>query len=241
MPSRPWLSRYDSGVPFHLDYPPVPVFHFLDDTARLCPERTCIIFKGETHTYREVALQTDRLAAALLDLGLRKGERVGICMPNCPEFVLAYFAILKAGAVVVAINPLYTPPEIIHQVNDAGVRMVFCAGSLYERLKTAQPETGICRVIVTGIGTPQPEDLILNDLLNTTSYPQGMNTKEKKENVVSFVPFVFNSATGPEDIALFQYTGGTTGIPKAAVASHRNLVANTLQFKALMSTLEEEE
>ena len=99
--------------------------------------------------------QTDRLAAALIGLGIRKGERVGIFMPNCPEFVLAYFAILKAGAVVVAINPLYTPPEIVHQVNDAGLETVFCAGSLYERIKTAQPETGIRRVIVTGDGIPQ--------------------------------------------------------------------------------------
>ncbi len=85
--------------------------------------------------YRQVAAQTDQIAASLRGLGIRKGERVGIFMPNCPEFVLAYFAILKAGAVVVAINPLYTPPEIVHQVNDAGIETVFCAGRLYERSK----------------------------------------------------------------------------------------------------------
>ena len=150
MPSKPWLSHYDPGVPAQLDYPAVPVFHFLDEAARLCPERACLIFQGKTSTYREVAFQTDRLAGALLDLGIRKGDRVGICMPNCPEFVLAYFAILKAGAVVVAINPLYTPPEIVQQVNDAGLETIFCAGNLYERIKTAQPGTGIQRVIVTG-------------------------------------------------------------------------------------------
>ena len=110
MTSKPWLAHYDPGVPAQLDYPAVPVFHFLDEAARLCPQRVCLIFQCQTTTYREVADQTDRLAAALRDLGIRKGERVGLCMPNCPEFVLAYFAILKAGAVVVAINPLYTPP-----------------------------------------------------------------------------------------------------------------------------------
>jgi len=238
MPSHPWLSHYDPGVPPHLDYPAVPVFHFLDESARLCPERTCLIYKGETHTYREVAAQTDRLAAALCNLGIRKRERVGIFMPNCPEFVLAYFAILKAGAVVVATNPLYTPSEIVHQVNDAGLETVFCAGSLYERIKTAQPDTGIRRVIVTGEVNVHPGDMNFKELY-TTKDTKG--PKEKEKTFVSWVPFVFKSEIGPEDIALFQYTGGTTGIAKAAVARHRNLVANALQFKAWMSTLEEEQ
>ena len=235
MASHPWLSHYDPGVPSHLDYPAVPVFHFLDEAARMCPERICLNFQGETSTYREVSDQTDQLAAALRNLGIRKGERVGLCMPNCPEFVLAYFAILKAGAVVVAINPLYTPPEIVHQVNDAGLDTVFCAGSLYERIKTAQPGTHIHRVIVAGGMTPQYGDLKFNDLYN----PKSAN--ENNKNFAHFASFAFKSETGPEDIALFQYTGGTTGIAKAAVARHRNLVANTLQFKAWMSTLRAEQ
>ena len=220
MTTRPWLKNYDPGVPAHLDYPSVPVFHFLDEAARLCPERACIIFKGEILTYREVATQSDRLAARLIGLGIRKGERVGICMPNCPEFVLAYFAILKAGAVVVATNPLYTPPEIIHQVNNAGLSTVFCAGPLYERLKTAQPKTNIRRAIVSGDVVLQADDLHFSSLLGGRPAATTM--------------------VGPEDVALFQYTGGTTGIAKAAVARHRNLVANALQFKAWMTTLEEE-
>jgi long-chain acyl-CoA synthetase len=234
MTSHPWLKRYDPGVPPQLDYPAVPVFHFLDEAARRCPERFCLLFNDEILTYREVAERTDRIATALFDLGIRKGERVGIFMPNCPEFVLAYFAILKAGAVVVAINPLYTPPEIVHQVNDAGLEMVFCAGSVYERLKSAQPETGIRRVIVTGNVVPQLGDLSFNNLLTAK------HTKSAKGNIeksfASLAPFAVNS----DDVALFQYTGGTTGIAKAAVARHRNLVANALQFKAWMSTLEEE-
>ena len=246
---QPWLKSYDPGVPQHLDYPAVPVFHFLDEAARLCPRRACLIFKGETLSYRQVATRTNQIAASLRGIGIRKGERVGIFMPNCPEFVLAYFAILKAGAVVVAINPLYTPPEIVRQVDDAGIETVFCDGSLYERLKMAQSETGIRRVIVTGDIVPQAGDLHFKELLSTTPLKNIVqkdveqarqantkitNKKEKDKNVA------FKAEVGPEDIALFQYTGGTTGIAKAAVARHRNLVANALQFKAWMSTLEEE-
>jgi long-chain acyl-CoA synthetase len=250
MTSKPWLSHYDPGVPAQLDYPAVPVFHFLDEAARLCPERVCLIFQGETSTYREVAARTDLLAEALRALGIRKGERVGLCMPNCPEFVLAYFAILKAGAIVVAINPLYTPPEIVHQVNDAGLETLFCAGSLYTRIQSGRPETPIRRLIVTGQGTVQNGDLLFNDLL-TAEYPKdAQDAREKNTSFRSLVPappalqfrgIVFKFEIGPDDIALFQYTGGTTGIAKAAMASHRNLVANALQFKAWMSTLHQEQ
>jgi len=250
MTTKPWLLHYDPGVPAHLVYPAVPVFHFLDEAARLCPERVCLIFQGETTTYREVSDQTDRLAALLRSLGIRKGERVGICMPNCPEFVLVYFAILKAGAVVVAVNPLYTPPEIVHQVNDAGLETIFCAGSLYERIQAARPTTGIRRVIVNGKAPLQSGDLHLISLLSVSMHPQGMDTHGNNKTsdtsrtsaaFNSSGSFAFKSETGPDDIALFQYTGGTTGIAKAAVARHRNLVANSLQFKAWMSTLREEQ
>ena len=268
MTSRPWLKHYDPGVPPHLDYPAVPVFHFLDEAARLCPERPCTIFGSDTLTYRQVAEYSDRIASALRGMGVREEERLGICMPNCPEFVLAYFGILKAGAVVVAINPLYTPPEIIHQVNDAGVQTVFCTASLYNRLKTARPETKIDRIIVTGEASPQPGDMNFNDLLAAKPSPSGESPQEHNKTFDTsgtsgtfgssgasgtFVPSG-SSGTLPssdtsgtsetsdtsDQIALFQYTGGTTGIAKAAVCRHRNLVANTLQFKAWMSTLEQE-
>ncbi len=228
MTSRPWLSRYDPGVPHHLDYPAIPVFHFLDDAARRCPERACIVFCGQVLTYLQVARQTDHIARALLELGVRKGERVGLFMPNCPEFVLAYFGILKAGGVVVATNPLYTPPEIIHQVNDAGIETMFCAGALYECIQDARPRTGIRRVIVTGAAAAGEGDMDFETLLAAGEKGADSDFHKVRSEITS------------EDIALFQYTGGTTGIAKAAVARHRNLVANALQFKAWMSTLEEE-
>jgi long-chain acyl-CoA synthetase len=224
MSSRPWLAHYDPNVPARLDYPLLPVFHLLDEAARRCPDRPCTIFRGQVITFREMADRVERTARALRALGLRRGGRVGLFMPNCPEFVLAYFAVLKAGGAVVAINPLYTPPEIVHQVNDAGLGTVIAGGGLYERLQAARPGTGIHRAIVTGSAKPLGSDLHLDDLLSGRA---AVRTRD--------LP-----AVGPEDVALFQYTGGTTGIAKGAIALHRNLVANSLQFRAWMTTLEEE-
>ena len=238
MTDRPWLNHYDPGVPAHLDYPPVPVFELLDQAARRCPKRACLISGERVLTYAQVAEQTDLIAAALLGLGVAKGERVGLFMRNSPEFVLAYFGILKAGGVVVATNPLYTPPEIVHQVNDAGLETIFCAGSLYERIQAAQPATHIRRVIVSGEMPLRSSDLHFNDLLTAKN---AKGAKEKVSNFADFADFAVKKEITPDDIALFQYTGGTTGIPKAAVARHRNLVANALQFKAWMSTLQEEQ
>lgn len=235
MTSKPWLTRYDPGVPPHLDYPAVPVFHFLDEAAQCSPEHPCIIFKNETLSYKQVSALSDRAAASLLQLGIHKGERVGLFLPNCPEFVLAYFAILKAGGAVVATNPLYATPEIVQQANDASIGTMIAAGMLYERIKTAQPATKIRRVIVSGDVNPQTGDLQFSTLLAEPS-------KEKEKNYnfsVHSMLTAVKQSIGPDDIALLQYTGGTTGLAKGAVIQHRNLVANALQFKAWMSTLEE--
>jgi long-chain acyl-CoA synthetase len=224
MQHKPWLEYYDPGVPGHLRLPSIPVYHFLDEASRLCPARPCLIYESESLTYAQVASLSDRLAARLLDLGIRKGERVGLFLPNCPEFVVAYFAILKAGGAVVATNPLYTPPEIVHQVNDAGIETMIVAGGLYERIKTARSGTTIRRIIVTGGVVPQANDIGYEALLRQPADPGTLAGIQ----------------VGPDDVALLQYTGGTTGIAKGAVALHRNLVANALQFKAWMSTLTEE-
>ncbi len=223
---KPWLAQYDPGVPEHLEYPKVPLIHFLDEGARLCPERVCLRFEGLSYTYAQITELVERVVQGLLRLGIHPGERVGIFLPNCPEFLIAYFAIQKAGGTVVATNPLYTPPEIIHQANDAGIKTIFTSAKLYERIKIAQAQTGIKRVIVSGSREVQPGDIKFDDLTS--------GLEHLAENIT--LPEVSSEA-----VALMQYTGGTTGIAKAAVALHRNLVANVLQFKAWMTTLEEEE
>lgn len=246
MKDRPWVEHYDKGVPATIEYPQAPLYHFLDDSARKYPDRACTIFKGAVVTYKEMNDITDHLAAALVDMGVKKGDRVGIFMPNSPQFVMAYYAILKAGGVVVATNPLYTAPEIEHQASDAGIEVMFVMTNFYKTIKAAQPKTKIKKLIVTNLKEALPP---LLRLLFTLA-------KEKKggfriegglaEGEVWMQDLIAKYASasrpaleiGPDDTALFQYSGGTTGVSKGAVAMHRNVVANTLQIKSWMTGLE---
>jgi long-chain acyl-CoA synthetase len=244
MDAQPWLKHYDKGVPHSINYPSVPIFHFLEESARKYPNQPCTIFKGEVISFQEMDAITDKLAAALAGLGIKKGDRVGIFIPNTPQFVMVYFGILKAGGVVVAIDSRYTAPEIVHQANDAGIETMFVMSNFYKTMQTAQPKTKIKKLIVTNIKETLPPvlkalftllkekkggfrvelapgDLWLQDLL-ATSKPED----RPKLNI------------GADDIALFQYSGGTTGVSKAAVAMHSNLVANALQIVSWMSNLE---
>ena len=246
MKDRPWVEHYDKGVPATIEYPQAPLYHFLDDSARKYPDRACTIFKGAVVTYKEMNDISDHLAAALVDMGVKKGDRVGIFMPNSPQFVMAYYAILKAGGVVVATNPLYTAPEIEHQASDAGIEVMFVMTNFYKTIKAAQPKTRIKKLIVTNLKEALPP---LLRLLFTLA-------KEKKggfriegglaEGEVWMQDLIAKYASasrpaleiGPDDTALFQYSGGTTGVSKGAVAMHRNVVANTLQIKSWMTGLE---
>jgi long-chain acyl-CoA synthetase len=243
MDAHPWLQHYDKGVPQTINYPPVPIFHFLEESAKKYPNRACTIFKGAAISFREMNAITDKLAAALAGMGIKKGDRVGIFIPNTPQFVMIYFGILKAGGVVVAIDSRYTAPEIVHQANDAGVETMFVMSNFYKTVKTAQSDTKIKTLIVTNIKETLPPVL---KVLFTLA-------KEKKDGFrVELAPgdLWLNDLLakyqpedrpkldiGPDDIALFQYSGGTTGVSKAAVATHANLVANTLQVGSWMPNL----
>jgi len=247
MDSKLWQKNYDPGVPTTIEYPHVPLFHLLEEAARKYPDRACTIFKGAVITFKEMDEITNRVAAALVDMGVKKGDRVGIFMPNTPQFVMVYYGILKAGGAVVATNPLYTPPEIEHQASDAGIEYMFVMTNFYETIKKAQPKTKIKQLIVTNLKETLPPflrvlftllrekkggfriegglrggDIWLQDLL--AKYPNA-----SKPNV----------EVGPDDTALFQYSGGTTGVSKGAVAMHRNVVANTLQIRSFMPKLDE--
>ena len=156
MKDRPWVANYDKGVPASIDYPKAPLFHFLDESARKYPDRACTIFKGAVVTYKEMNAITDHIAAALVDMGVKKGDRVGMFMPNTPQFVMAYYGILKAGGVVVATNPLYTAPEIEHQASDAGIEIMFVMTNFYKTIKAAQPKTKIKKMIVTNLKESLP-------------------------------------------------------------------------------------
>ncbi len=248
MNDRPWFKHYDEGVPRTIDYPPVPIFHFLEEMARKHPDAPCTYFKGAVITYKEMNEITDTLAGALArEFGVKKGDRVGIFMPNTPQFVMAYFAILKAGGVVVATNPLYTPPEIEHQVNDAGIEVMFVMSNFYPKIKQAQPKTKIRSLIVTNIKETLPP--LKRFLFTLLLEKKGGHRIEgglaegdvwMKDLIARYKPEDRPQVDiTPEDIALFQYSGGTTGVSKGAIATHRNLVANTLQIRHWMVNAED--
>src|SRR5574341_2012892 len=247
MNDRPWLAHYDKGVPHTIEIPDVPLFHFLEASARKYPDRACTIFKGAVISYGEINAITDRVAAALVDMGVKKGDRVGIFMPNTPQFVMAFYGILKAGGVVVATNPLYTPPEIEHQANDAGIEYMFVMTNFYNTSKKAQPNTKIKRLIVTNLKETLPP---LMRLLFTLAREKKAGFRIEgglRDGDIWFRDLLakYKDASrpklevGPDDTALLQYSGGTTGVSKGAVALHRNVVANSLQIKSWFVIMEE--
>lgn len=245
MEERPWLRRYDPGVPQTIDYPSVPLFQLLTDSARKYPNTPCTIFKGAEITYREMDELTDRLAAGLAELGIKKGDRIGLFMPNTPQFVTAYFAILKLGGVVVAINPLYTANEIEHQVKDAGIEVMLVMSNFYNTIKAVQANTQIRTVVVTNLKEALPP--VLAFLFSLTKEKKGGFRVDLAQGDLWMQDLIarHSAADRPkvevssEDTALFQYSGGTTGISKGAIASHRNLVANALQIRSWMVGAEE--
>lgn len=244
MAERPWLKFYDPGVPHSIDYPKKPLYHFLEESARNYPDQPCTIFKGEKITYAEMDALTDQLAAGLTGLGVKKGTPVGLFMANIPQFVISFYGILKAGGVVVAFNPLYKSREIEHQLNDSGLEIMIAMSLFYNTLKEVQPKTSLKTIVVTNIKEALPG--LLRFLFTLTQEKKGGHRVELAEGDVWFQDLIFSNKPedrpvldiGPEDKALFQYSGGTTGLSKAAMALHRNLVANTLQIRSFMPDIE---
>ncbi len=242
--TRPWTKHYDPGVPATLEYPAITLTSFLRATVERSPEATATIFFGAQRTYASLYRDVRRFAAGLQRLGVRKGDRVAIMLPNCPQFLIAFWGALEAGAAVVPTNPLYTPREVEHQLSDSGAETVVVLSRLYPVVKQARPGTRLRNVIVTNIKEEMPPVLRLLFTL----------AKEKKDGhrqpfrgdpgTVAF-PDMLASAeptpvdVSPNDVAVLQYTGGTTGIPKGAMLSHRALVANTLQSRAWFTNLQD--
>ncbi len=245
MDERPWFKYYDEGIPKTIDYPQVPIFHLLEESARKYPNKPCTIFKGATISYKEMSELTDKMAAGLAALGVKKGDRVGILMPNTPQFIIAFFGILKAGGVAVATNPLYSSREIEHQVNDAGIEIMLVMSNFYKNIKEVQPNTKIDKIVVTNLKEYLPP--VLAFLFGLTKEKKGGFRVELAPGDIWMKDLLTEQKPedrpqvdiGANDVALFQYSGGTTGVSKGAVALHRNLISNTLQMHAWMTNAEE--
>jgi len=238
---QPWFAHYDPWVPPHLKYPDIPLHHFLSASANRYPDRDAIIFYGTRLTYRALDEATTRFAAALIDRGLTKGDRVAIFLPNCPQMVIAYYGTLRAGCLAVSTSPLYSARELTHQLNDSGAKTIIVLSKLYPLVKDVAPSTGLKRIIVTNIKEYFPPLLRLLFTLFKEKQQGHKPTVERGQGTEWFSGLLGSAPAkptaimvSPDDPALLQYTGGTTGLAKAAVLTHRNLVANTIQTGAWM-------
>ncbi len=244
---RPWFKFYEPGVPRTLEFPTHPIYGFLDQSARKFPDAPALIQVGPNFdrrvTYAQLDDLSDRFAASLVREGLRPGDRVAVMLPNNPQFVIAAYGIWKAGGVLVQTNPLYKGRDLVFNLKDSGSKFVVAISRLYKELHLARPHTDVQSVIVTNLHDFFPMKFrLLYGLL-----------RAKKEGDVmpggpGIIPYM-NMLGGPrleqrpavhlDDPAVLQYTGGTTGIPKAAVLTHRNLVCNCLQARTWLTDLKE--
>ncbi|TSA47985.1 MAG: AMP-dependent synthetase [Deltaproteobacteria bacterium] len=234
-----WLKNYDPGVPHSLEpYPQKTLIDYVDDAAKERPDATMLIFKKRKMTYAEVQKLSDELAAALAAKGVKKGDRVVLLMPNCPQAIICRLGTWKAGGILVHINPLYTDSELEHALKDCGAETVFVLTTFYNQLKRIQPRTDIKLVIATNIKEYLPPVLkILFTILKerkeghyVTLQPGDCWLQDViKENAGANRPDV---AVLPADYALILFSGGTTGTPKGVVGTHHSQVVTGLQFQS---------
>ena len=219
---RPWLDHYDYWVPPHANYPRRPLYEILRRAAAEGGDLPATTFLGQDLTFSELKRHADRLATALSRHGIVKGDRVGIMLPNCPQYVIGVFAVLRLGAIVVNINPAYAPPEIEHLVGDSGIRMLLTLDRLAAGALALRSKTALETVIITSLSEFSRDATPPGAIADTARLADLLADKTAID-----LPRV--DIDPDEDIAVLQYTGGTTGVPKAAMLSHRNIFANTIQ------------
>ncbi len=226
---KPWFKFWPEGVPRSIDYPKLSLGEVLREATRNYSENPAIIYFGRRIAYSELDRLVDKFTTALQDLGVKKGDRVGIFMPNIPQFVIAFYGALRAGAVCVTCSPLYKARELEHQLNDAGVETFVAMDTLYPIVQQIKDKTKLRNVITTS-----PRDY-LPPLLRTLAPLKGVKS-HKCPGALDFLSLMKKYDPNPkpvdvktDDLALLQYTGGTTGIPKGAMITHRNLIVNASQ------------
>ena len=207
MTNKPWHQHFDYWVRPHLNYPRRPLTDILRIAAADVPDAPATAFLGAKLTYAEIKARSDKFATALARMGVVKGDRVGIMLPNCPQYLIATFGILRLGAIVVNVNPLYTPREVEVVARDSEMRVMVVLDLL------APVASYVGRLIVTSFRERSPWD----DLLESVDTPELPRVEVDAEN----------------DVAVLQYTGGTTGVPKGAMLTHYNIFANVVQSTTL--------
>lgn len=238
--SKPWLDIYPKEVPATLEYSEDPVQSYLLKTAERFPDKIAIHFMGKELTYKQLYDDALSFAGYLQEIGISKNDRVAIMLPNTPQAVISYFGILIAGGIVVQTNPLYTERELEYQMQDSGAKAIITLDILYPRVSKVMPQTNLQHIIVTAIKDylPFPKNLaypfiqkkqygiVVKVKHEGSTHLFSETIKVKRNNITTYD---FNS---DEDIALLQYTGGTTGSPKGVMLTHKNLISNTTMSEA---------
>jgi len=228
--SRAWLDHYEPGVPFTIGIPNIPVHHLLRSSVRMFPTRPAIFFEGRTFSYRHLNHEVNRFANALLSLGLGKGARIALLLPNIPQMVIAFYATMKAGMTAVFVPPIIEPEEAIRQVKDSESSLLVTLSTWAGLAQRIQKEAGVPHVLLTDPG----DTLLLPKYFLSHWRNRGFHLP----NALQWTHFLAgwsNKSPGvdvnPDDLAAIIYTGGTTAQSKGVMLSHRNLIANALQTR----------
>jgi len=243
---KPWFRSWPEGVPRSIEYPAASLSDLLKTKAEKYPSKTAIVYFDKPMTYRELDSASDRFATALSDLGVKKGDKVALFLANMPQFVIAYYGVLKIGAIETAISPLYKEREVEHQLSDSEAETIVVLDVLYPIVQKVMDKTKLKRVIVASLKDYMPKTLaFLGSLMKKIpSYKVelGPNTFLFQDLLNKYPPNPPKVEIDPkEDLAALQYTGGTTGTAKGAMLTHMNLVSNAVACAAWLRGTEGEE
>ena len=242
--AQPWLASYPPAVDGTTPIVAKPVYALLDDTAAQHPGNDCVDFLDKHYSYAEIKRESDKVAKGLQQIGLKPGMRLGLFLPNCPYFVIFYHGALKAGACLVNFNPLYAEPEIERQIADAEVDFMVTldVSQLLPKLDAVLTKSRVKSVIVCPMAQqlPFPKNLVYPFVMRSVHARMSIDSrhiayKDLVHNDGAYAPVEIDPAT---TVALLQYTGGTTGVPKGAMLSHANVYINAIQSKRWFYTVD---
>jgi long-chain acyl-CoA synthetase len=245
-PPRPWLTSYAEGVPEEIELPTGSLYYLVAASVETYPKNVALEFFGRETTYAQLGEQIDRAAEGLRLLGVQKGDPVAIVLPNCPQHIVAFYAVLRLGAIVVEHNPLYTPRELRHQFEDHGAKVVIAWDKTVETIQGFPEDVAVDSIISVDVTRAMPlatRFLLRLPIAKARESHAALTTKvrgtigwPKLLEAEPIKPAIFKPAA--DDVALIQYTSGTTGFPKGATLTHLNLNSNAAQARAWVPTVE---